>query len=152
MDSVEQKMAQVQWSYGDKDPAALSILENRIAKAGRDLGMITYTDLVRGVEFHLPNIKNGSAYSIMTFDWTGLDRRIIGDFLGYASYRSYSKHGFMASALVVNRDEFRPSWHFFQWMEALNVLSDLEEDTVNAFWIDQINKAHNWYKAHRRRV
>lgn len=150
MDAIETQMSQMQWSYGDKDPVALAILEKRISEAGRSLSLITYTDLVKGVEFHLPNINSGSSYSITTFDWTGLDRRIIGDFLGYASYRSYSKHHFMTSALVVNRDEFRPSWHFFQWMRHLNVLPDLEEDTVNVFWVDQINKAHNWFKANRR--
>ena len=152
MDAIETQMSQIQWSYGDKDPAALAVLQKRISDVGRSLSLITYTDLVKGVEFHLPNINKGAAYSITTYDWTGLDRRIIGDFLGYASYQSYSKHGFMTSALVVNRDEFRPSWHFFQWMQDLNVLPNLEEDTVNAFWIDQINKAHNWFRANRRRI
>ncbi len=111
-------MSQTQWSYGDKDPVALAILEKRISEAGRSLSLITYTDLVKGVEFHLPNINSGSSYSITTFDWTGLDRRIIGDFLGYASYRSYSKHHFMTSALVVNRDEFRPRLALFPVDEA----------------------------------
>ena len=105
MDAIETQMFQIQWSYGDKDPAALAVLQKRISEVGRSLGLITYTDLVKGVEFHLPNINNGAAYSITTYNWTGLDRRIIGDFLGYASYQSYSNHGFMASALVVNRDE-----------------------------------------------
>ncbi len=150
MDAIEAKMSEVDWSYGNKDMNALAILEKRIAETGRSLGLITYTDLVKGVEFHLPNINSGNAYSIKTYDWTGLDRRIIGDFLGYASYRSYKKHGFMISALVVNRDEFRPSWHFFDWMKYLGVLPDLEEDTVMQFWITQINLAHNRLKANRR--
>ena len=150
MDAIAKKMASINWSYGDKDLNALALLERRIADAGRRLGMITYSELVTGVPFHLPNIHAGATYTITTFDWSGLDRRIIGDFLGYASYRSYSRHGFMASALVVNRDEFRPSWHFFQWMKDLDALPDLEETTINAFWIAQVNRAHNWYKANRR--
>ena len=150
-DEIAEKMSSIQWSYGDKDNAALAVLEGRIADSGRRLALITYTDLVKGVEFHLPNIRNGSSYEIMTHDWSGLDRRIAGDFLGYSSYRSYSKHGFMASALVVSKAEYRPSDIFFNWMKSLDILPDTEEDTVLAFWMDQVNKAHNWYKSNRRR-
>jgi hypothetical protein len=125
-------------------------LEARIAEAGRNLGLITYSDLVQGVTFHLPNIRNGTAYQISIYDWTGLDRAILGDFLGYISTRSYLQNGFMASALVVNRAEYRPSDHFFEWMKKLAVLPDTQEDTVLAFWAGQANKAHNWYKASRR--
>jgi hypothetical protein len=151
MDNLVKKMKTFSWAYADKDLASLEIVEKRIHESGKDLKLITYSDLVKGIEFHIPNINNGSAYQIKTYDWSGLDRRIIGDFLGYASFRSYEKYGFMASALVVNRDEYRPSWHFFLWMKELEVLPDLEEPTVLAFWIDHVNKAHNWYKSNRRR-
>ncbi len=56
-----------------------------------------------------------------------------------------------SSALVVNRAEYKPSDIFFEWMEYLNVLPDLEEETVLAFWANEVNKAHNWYKSHRKR-
>jgi hypothetical protein len=55
----------------------------------------------------------------------------------------------MASALVVNRDEFKPSHYFFDWMVKLKVLPDNSDDTVMKFWIEEVNKAHNWYKAGR---
>src|SRR4051812_44570479 len=100
-DELCQKMRDVNWLWGDKDPKALAILEERIAETGRKLSMITYSDLVKGVEFHLPNVRNGEAYQISIYDWSGFDRRLIGEFLGYVSMRSYCEHGFMASALVV---------------------------------------------------
>ncbi len=74
MDEIAQKMATVTWMYGDKDPAALTVLEERIADTGRNLALITYSDLVQGVTFHLPNIRNGGAYQIAIHDWQGLDR------------------------------------------------------------------------------
>jgi hypothetical protein len=104
------------------------------------------------VTFHLPNIRNGEPYTISVYDWTGLDRRIIGEFLGYISMESYEEAGFMASALVVNKLEYQPSDIFFEWMRQLGVLPDLNEDTVLAFWADQVNKGHNWYKSHRKRA
>jgi hypothetical protein len=148
-DELCKKMRDVNWIWADKDPNALAIMEERIAETGRNLGMITYSDLVKGIDFHLPNVRNGEAYRIPIHDWSGFDRGLIGEFLGYISMRSYCEHGFMASALVVNRLEYKPSDSFFEWMVRLNVLPDTNEDTVAKFWIDNVNKAHNWYKAGR---
>jgi len=152
MDELAQKFRAVQWTYADKDPGARAELTRRIADAGGRLGLITYSDLVRGVTFHLPNIRNGEAYTISVYDWTGLDRRIIGEFLGYISMESWEEGGFLASALVVNKQEYKPSDIFFEWMRQLGVLPDLREDTVLAFWADQVNKGHNWYRSRRRAV
>jgi hypothetical protein len=52
----------------------------------------------------------------------------------------------MASALVIGRDESKPSESFFQWMEELGVLPDLHEMTVLKFWSEQVKKAHQWYR------
>ena len=150
MDQIANKMSSLEWTYGDKDPEALSLLEESIAESGRKLGLITYSELVRGLDFHLPSIRKGEAYRIQTYDWTGLDRAIVGDFLGYISSRSYLNAGFMASALVVaggGEKAYEPSPHFFEWMERLGVLPNLHRDTVLAFWADQVHRAHNWYKA-----
>jgi hypothetical protein len=144
-------MAAIEWSFGDKDPGALSTLEQRIAETGRSLGLITYSELVADVVFHLPNVRNGEAFKINTHQWTGLDRAVLGDFLGYISTRSYQNAGFMASALVVNGKDYRPSDHFFEFMRWLEVLPDTLDSTISRFWIDQVNKAHNWYRSGRRR-
>jgi hypothetical protein len=48
-DELCQKMRDVNWLWGDKDPNALAILEERVAETGRNLGMITYSDLVKGI-------------------------------------------------------------------------------------------------------
>ena len=59
---------------------------------------------------------------------------------------SYLEAEFMASALVMGRAESKPSDSFFEWMEYLNVLPNLKEETVLAFWSEQVKKAHHWYK------
>jgi hypothetical protein len=149
-DEICQKMkSTIQYLWCDKDPAALAVLEQRIETAGRNLQMITYSDLVKGVDFHLPNVRNGEAYRVPIHDWSGFDRGMVGEFLGHISTRSWCAHGFMASALVVNRLEYKPSDLFFEWMVRLNVLPDNSDDTVMKFWIEQVNKAHNWYKSGR---
>lgn len=150
MDEILQRMHAVKWKWATNDPNALAILEQRIAETGKKLQLITYSDLVKDVVFHLPNIRNGQDYQINTYEWLGLDRGIIGEFLAYISVRSYEQSGFMASALVVSANEFKPSWHFFEWMKKLNVLPDLNDDTALKFWAEQVNRAHNWYKAQRK--
>jgi hypothetical protein len=147
MDEIAQRMAEIQWVYADKDPNALAILEERIADTGRKLGLITYSELVKGVDFHLPNIRKEEAYRIQIYDWKGLDRSILAEFLGYISTRTYREAGFMASALVVQSTDPQPSEHFFEWMVKLGVLPDTNKDRVLEFWSEQVTKAHNWYKA-----
>jgi hypothetical protein len=150
METIARRMETIEWKWGDKDPEALRELEGRIIEAGRRLRLVTYSELAEGVVFHLPNLRNGAPYSISIHNWTGLDREIIGSFLGYISMRSYLRAGFIASALAVNQSEYKPSEHFFRFMRELNVLSDNDERTILAFWADQVNEAHNWYRRGRR--
>lgn len=146
MDPIAKKLEAIVWEYADKDAVALGQLRSRIEETGRKFGLISYSDLVKGVQFHFPSIANGRAYQIDTYDWSGLDRRIIGDCLGYISYESYMKAEFMASALVIARLESKPSDIFFEWMESLGVLPNLKDETVISFWVEQVKKAHHWYK------
>ena len=148
-DDLCTKMKAIEWIWADKDANALTILESRIEETGKNLGMITYSDLVKGVDFHLPHVRKGESYRVPIHDWSGFDRGMVGEFLGMISTRSYCAHGFVASALVVNRLEYKPSDLFFDWMVRLKVLPDNSDDTVLKFWIEQVNKAHNWYKAGR---
>lgn len=145
-DELEKKLRAIQWKYADKDMEALSILRDRIAETGRKFGLISYSDLVSGIEFHYPNINDGKPYHIKTYDWSGLDRKIIGDCLGYLSKESYLEAGFMCSALVIGREESMPSETFFEWMKYLDVLPNLKKDTVLNFWQEEVKKAHQWYK------
>jgi hypothetical protein len=151
MDELEEKFSAIDWEYADKDLNAIDDLTSRISDAGRKFGLISYTDLVSGVAFRYPNINSGEPHFISVFgEWSGLDRRIIGDCLGYISMRSYREAGFLASALVVARLESKPSDIFFEWMCELGAIEDTTESNVLAFWSDQVKKAHHWYKYGRK--
>lgn len=136
----------ITWQYGDKDPNALGILTDRIAETGKNQDLIPYSTLVEDVEFVLPNLQGGKPHRIKTYDWTGLDRKIIGDFLGFISKESYLRAGFFASALVIGKLEYKPSSHFFEWMEALEVIPNMSADSVAKFWVEHVNMAHDWYR------
>jgi len=149
MDSTLAKLHEVQWRWATQDPASQQEIERRIGERARKQGLITYSDLVRDIDFEIPSVNEGRPFRIDVHDWSILDRAVLGDLLGYTSSRSYQKAGFMISALVVNRDEFAPSWHFFEWMKQLDVLPDTNEQTVLAFWADQVHQAHVWFGKHR---
>lgn len=140
----------IDWQYEPKDPAALNELKGRIADIGERFSLISYSDLVKGVDFSYPNINDGRTYRISVYEWTGLNRRILGDCLGYISMESCKEAGFMASALVIGRNESMPSEIFFNWMKDLGVLPDTRDDTKDRFWIEQVNYAHQWYKYGRK--
>jgi len=150
MDELALKLQSIRWTYGDKDLNAIAELTAKIEEAGKRQALISYSDLVEDVVFHYSNIGNGEPYRIRTYDWSGLDRKIIGDCLGYICVQSYVAYGFMASALVVERRESQPSGIFFEWMKSLDVLPNLREETVLAFWADQVKKACQWYAYGRR--
>ncbi len=148
--AIVKQMGSIRWNYGDKDAAATAELLKRIVSAARKRDLITYSDLVVGVTFQLPNVNNGRPFQVDVHNWSHLDRAIAGEFLGYISTQSYRTHGFMASALVVDRMDRTPSMHFFKWMQDLGILPDTTEDTVLEFWIDQVNLAHDHYAPRRR--
>jgi len=58
-DPIQAKLDAIDWEYGDKDQVAIAELTKRIEKKGHSFGQISYSDLVRGVEFHFLNINNG---------------------------------------------------------------------------------------------
>jgi hypothetical protein len=152
MDPLVAKLEAVEWRYGDKDPAAAREFEHRIASCARGKGFITYSEIIRDVTFHLPNVANGQPYQIRASEWSGLDRKILGEFLGYVSARSYVSAGFLATAVVVSSSELKPSDLFFAWMKELDALPDLKEDTVLAFWARHFREALKWYKANPSRT
>jgi len=146
-DQILNQLDSIDWDYATSDPEACNELEARICRQGRVNGLIPYSNLVSGIGFNLPSINGGKSKIIDTHNWQHIDRRIIGDFLGYISYISYKKAGFMASALVIKLNgDMMPSDIFFKWMESLDILSDLQEKTIETFWINEVSKAHQWYR------
>lgn len=142
--AVLARMDAVGWRYSIEDPIALSELRARIESCGKARGLISYSDLVAGMEFRLPSIQE-SPYLINVRDWSGLDRAIIGDFLGHISMDSYRSAAFMASALVVGKHADQPSEHFFDWMEQLRILPNRKLETVLKFWVEHVQLAHRYY-------
>jgi hypothetical protein len=145
MDSILEHFQRIQWRYAPQDAAAKAELETRIAKAGRRESWITYSDLVRGVHFHLPTLTEPQ-HSIDPAEWTELDRAIVGDFLGYLSMESYAEGGFFSSALVVTKLDGKPGEGFFSLLKELGLISSSKTDKAMYLWSDHVNMAHEYYR------
>jgi hypothetical protein len=144
MDAIEKQMNEINWPYAENDPAALAEFKKRIENTGHGEGLISYSELVKGITFHLPNVNKGQPFQIDIHEWSILDRAILGEFLGYISMLSYRKAKFMASALAISQsNDQRPSKHFFDWMKRLGILAGRDADD---FWQEQVRKAYDWFK------
>lgn len=145
---VLSEMSSIEWTYAPNETSgAVQEMADRIARTGRMASsLISYSNLVSGIPFSFSNIQGGHPFVIDVRHWEGLHRRCIGDCLGYISYISYRDYDFMASSLVAGLISNKPSDLFFEWMQSLGALKDLREDSVDRFWIDQVNKSVAWYK------
>jgi hypothetical protein len=144
---IQANMIATKTDWTDSDNAAYETIKGKIIEAGKKLRLITYSELVSGVKFNLPNLI--SDYQICVWDWKDMDRSMIGGFLARISTETFSQYNFMASSLVVLRDpqgHVRPSQHFFEWMVAVGAIPDDDEETVMVFWSEQVNRAHNFYR------
>lgn len=146
MDPLLEKLKSFDWPLPDQDDASYQEIKRRIAAAGKKRQLLTYSQLVQGIEFQIPSINDGHPFRLNVGGWTGLDRHIIGQFLGKLSCESYEEHGFMANALVVDAIENLPSKNFFGWMEYVEAIPDKSETEILRFWADQVRKAHKWYR------
>jgi hypothetical protein len=111
--------------------------------------LITYSELVRGVRFNLPNLRDGER-TIDVSDWQDIDRSIVSDFLGYMSMRSYERGAFFASALVVSKMDGSPGEGFFSLLKDLGLVSSGKTNKAMFLWADHVAKAHAWYGSHRQ--
>src|SRR5438128_12567703 len=122
MDRVAQRLADYTWPYADQDRVALSEISKRVARVGGMENLITYTELVSGIDFRLPTVNAGQSLRLGVPEWTDLHRAVIADFLGRLSVDTYALGQFMCSALVVASDTRQPSEGYREFMRQLGVL------------------------------
>ena len=76
------------WHYIG-DTSATYEISRRLAQRARQEDVITYSDLVRGVVFHLPNVYTGRPFELGIPEWEDLHRAIIGECLAEVSLLTF---------------------------------------------------------------
>jgi hypothetical protein len=134
----------MRWHYADYDPAARAELERRLTDTARRGDLVSYSHLVRGVLFSLPNVQS-SPLELGVPEWTDLHRAILGDFLGKISCASYEQAGFLLSAVAVSGSSGEPSEGFRALAKELG-LSSTQGATYLDFWTEQVRQAQDKYR------
>jgi hypothetical protein len=142
------RMREVKWTWAKSDSAAVYELEWRMTKKAREKAFLNYSELVDGVFFRIPTINGGLPYRIDVRDWKDIDRALVGEFLGFISMRSFEKHGFMFSAIVIGKDSNQPSPHFFDWVKKLGLLEDTSQDGALSYWAKEFKAV---FRQHARK-
>ena len=145
-DRIKERFDEITWKYATGDAKAVRELEARIAVAARKRGLITYSDLVRGVTFNLPNLQKPRTIDVA--DWQELDRAIVGDFLGYISKGSYERAKHFSSALVVSKMDGSPGEGFYSLLHQLGLISSTRSAKALDLWAEHVAKTHTWYAKH----
>src|SRR5437867_9523750 len=117
MDRILASLQGLHFKYADQDLDAVVALEKRISEAAQAGRTITYSELVKGITFQIPSVKNGQPFPILQF--SEFEQGLIGDFLGYINLRAYGERSLLPSALVVRKEDGQPSPTFFRWLEPL---------------------------------
>jgi hypothetical protein len=142
------KLAAMRFAY-DGDAKANHEIERRIAQHAAKRRTISYSALVDGVTFRLPNVAGGWPFQLGELgEWTDLDRAILGSVLGRISADSYLRSGFLASAVAVSKSTDEPSAGFKALVRDAGLLRNTKRDAFMLFWSDQLNKAYDWYAVH----
>jgi hypothetical protein len=62
------------WHYADADPEALLQMGRRIAAVGKRRNLIHYSELVRGITLHFPNVDDSHPFELGVPERRDVDR------------------------------------------------------------------------------
>jgi hypothetical protein len=127
------------------NPEAVEEIKRRIAETAKKRGMITYSNLVRGIKFQHPE-RGPDPFEIITFDWKGWDRKFIGAILAQITCDTILETGCVTTTIVVDSISNEPSKILFSWLESIGVIPDGEMNTVLAFWAHHLKLTHEYFK------
>jgi hypothetical protein len=144
-DPIRERFEAMTWRFAPSDRDACRELERRVASAGKRADLITYSALVQGITFRLSAARGGLRL-IDVNAWEDLDRAIVGDFLGYLSFRSYQQAQFLSSALVVGKKDGTPGRGFYELLKELGLILTANSDKAVYLWTDHVQRAYDWYR------
>jgi hypothetical protein len=148
VDRVARLFGQQVWTYAEQDFDAFAEIGRRVAEVGKRRDLLTYSELVSGIDFRLPTVLGGKPQRLGVPDWGDLHRAIIGDFLGRLCMDTYMRGGFMGGALVVASETRQPSDGYRNLMRIVGVLPGRGDSEFIEHWVKETSKAYDWYAAH----
>jgi hypothetical protein len=132
----------------DEDLAALQQMRQRLASTARAEQVISYSDLVKGILFHLPTVRSHGTLELGVPEWSDLHRTIIGNCLGRLSCESYEQGKFLISSVAVSKSTGEPSDGFRELLTELGLATSKRADECLTVWLEQLAKTYAWVHQH----
>jgi len=148
MDPVARRLSEQSWPYASQDATSLAEISRRVASAGAAKRLLTYSEVVSGIDSCLPSVLGGRPLRLGVPEWTTLHRAIVDDFLGRLCLDTYLAGEFMGSALVVATETGEPSEGYRDLMRRVGVLHGRGKDEFLEHWAAETQRAYDWYAAH----
>ena len=145
MSGIADRIRAMKWPYAEADPVAREEIERRLAATARRRGLITYTDLMRGLTLRLPNVGQGQPLQLGVPEWSDLHSAILRDFLNRVSCDSYLRGGILASAVAVRKLTGEPGDGFKWLVDYLGLDAPSRHDAFVVFWSKHVEKVYDWY-------
>ena len=124
--------------YAQYGRNTVELLKGRIYDYARHNTPVSYSQFVSGITFCI----NGEKHLIDTHHWTGLDRRIVGDYLFQIIKDQYRELGILSTMIVFSQDSNEPSQIVQDWLREIGAYSG---DWME-FWVKESAKVIEYYK------
>jgi len=124
--------------YAQHDSETVELLKKRISEYASHGTPVSYSLLVSGITFYI----NGDKYIIDTHNWSGLDRRIVGDYLFQIIKDEYRKLGILSTMIVFSQESQEPSQIVQDWLKEIGAYRG---DWLK-FWSGETKKVVEYYK------
>jgi hypothetical protein len=129
------------------NPESIAEIKRRLVATAKKRGLVTYSDLVRGIKFVHPE-RGTEPFEIFTPDWKGWERKFIGAILAQTTCETALETGCVITSIVVDAGENAPSKILFEWLAEIGVIPDTDEMTVLSFWAHHVKQTHEYFKTH----
>lgn len=103
---------------------------------------LNYSDLISGLTLHV----DGDKHVIDLTHWTGLDRRVLGDYMFEMDKQHYPETGVLASILVISKSDGMPSEIVQRWFKEIGLYSG----DFLPFWAKESKLAVDYFTAQRK--
>ena len=132
------KLESFESDYAQYDRETVELLKDRISEYASHGNPVTYSQLVSGVTFRI----NGDKYIIDAHHWSGLDRRIVGDYLFQIIKDQYRELGILSTMIVFSQESQEPSQIVQDWLKEIGAYRG---DWL-VFWSAETKKVVEYFK------
>lgn len=132
----------------DADGCATRQIADRMGLAARSRKLLTYAELVRGIQFQ--GLPGAQPAELRSMDINGgtlseVDREIADEIAIFLSIIAYRHASILPNAVIVDQRR-QPSRGFFAAVQAVGLSCTNRRDERHFFWASETRRVFDWFK------